>query len=185
MSAELVFAPPRRPKPPRHLADLSPVERREVAVELGLPGYRADQVARHYFVRLAENPDDMTDLPANVRGKLTETLLPRLIEPIEELSADGGTTRKSVLRLFDGVLVESVLMRYPDRATMCVSSQAGCGMNCPFCATGQQGLTRQSVYRRDRRSSRGGGTSTSARGDPRRPDAIEQRRTHGHGRAVG
>lgn len=142
MSAELVFAPPRRPKPPRHLADLSPAERRQVAVDLGLPGYRADQVARHYFVRLANDPDDMTDLPADVRGKLTEALLPPLIEPVEELSADGGTTRKSVLRLFDGVLVESVLMRYPERATMCVSSQAGCGMNCPFCATGQQGLTR-------------------------------------------
>ena len=76
MSAELVFAPPRRPKPPRHLADLSPAERREVAVELGLPGYRADQVARHYFVRLADNPDD-DDRPARrCRGTLTAALLP-------------------------------------------------------------------------------------------------------------
>jgi 23S rRNA (adenine2503-C2)-methyltransferase len=51
-------------------------------------------------------------------------------------------TRKTLWRAFDGVLVESVLMRYPDRVTLCVSSQAGCGMNCPFCATGQAGLTR-------------------------------------------
>ena len=51
-------------------------------------------------------------------------------------------TRKTLWRAFDGALVESVLMRYPDRVTMCVSSQAGCGMACPFCATGQAGLTR-------------------------------------------
>ncbi|HLM04132.1 MAG TPA: 23S rRNA (adenine(2503)-C(2))-methyltransferase RlmN, partial [Blastococcus sp.] len=57
-------------------------------------------------------------------------------------TADGGRTRKTLWRLHDGALVESVLMRYPDRATVCISSQAGCGMACPFCATGQQGLTR-------------------------------------------
>jgi 23S rRNA (adenine2503-C2)-methyltransferase len=62
--------------------------------------------------------------------------------PVRELTADAGTTRKTLWRLHDGALVESVLMRYPDRVTMCVSSQAGCGMNCPFCATGQAGLTR-------------------------------------------
>jgi 23S rRNA (adenine2503-C2)-methyltransferase len=62
--------------------------------------------------------------------------------PVRELTCDQGMTRKTLWRLFDGALVESVLMRYPDRVTMCVSSQAGCGMNCPFCATGQAGLTR-------------------------------------------
>jgi 23S rRNA (adenine2503-C2)-methyltransferase len=61
---------------------------------------------------------------------------------IRELKCDNGTTVKQVWKLFDGVLVESVLMRYTDRTTMCISSQAGCGMNCPFCATGQSGLTR-------------------------------------------
>ena len=62
--------------------------------------------------------------------------------PLRTLEADKGTTRKTLWKLFDGALVESVLMRYPDRATMCVSSQAGCGMACPFCATGQGGLQR-------------------------------------------
>ena len=62
--------------------------------------------------------------------------------PLRTLEADKGTTRKTLWRLFDGALVESVLMRYPDRVTMCVSSQAGCGMACPFCATGQGGLQR-------------------------------------------
>jgi len=68
--------------------------------------------------------------------------MPDLLTPLRTLEADGGTTRKTLWRMFDGALVESVLMRYPDRVTMCVSSQAGCGMACPFCATGQGGLQR-------------------------------------------
>src|ERR671926_1350269 len=84
----------------------------------------------------------MTDLPAAVRERLVGELLPTLATPVRSLDCDGGTTVKTVWRLFDGALVESVLMRYPDRVTVCVSSQAGCGMNCPFCATGQAGLTR-------------------------------------------
>jgi adenine C2-methylase RlmN of 23S rRNA A2503 and tRNA A37 len=84
----------------------------------------------------------MTDLPAAQRAQLVETFLPALATPLRTLEADRGTTRKTLWKLFDGALVESVLMRYPDRATMCVSSQAGCGMACPFCATGQGGLQR-------------------------------------------
>ena len=84
----------------------------------------------------------MTDLPAPARGRLAAKLLPSLLAPVRTLSADGVTTRKTLWRLFDGALVEWVLMRYPDRTTMCVSSQAGCGMACPFCATGQAGLQR-------------------------------------------
>jgi 23S rRNA (adenine2503-C2)-methyltransferase len=61
---------------------------------------------------------------------------------VRSITCDNGKTRKDLWRLHDGVLVESVLMRYSDRTTVCISSQAGCGMNCPFCATGQAGLTR-------------------------------------------
>ena len=84
----------------------------------------------------------MTDLPAAERAELVEGLLPRLMTPLKTQEADKGTTRKTLWKLFDGALVESVLMRYPGRVTMCVSSQAGCGMACPFCATGQGGLQR-------------------------------------------
>jgi 23S rRNA (adenine2503-C2)-methyltransferase len=84
----------------------------------------------------------MTDLPRTSRAALAGALLPPLLTAERELSCDDGTTRKTLWRGFDGALVESVLMRYPDRVTMCVSSQAGCGMACPFCATGQAGLTR-------------------------------------------
>jgi 23S rRNA (adenine2503-C2)-methyltransferase len=142
-SLPLVFDAPRgRRKPPRHLADLSAADRKQLAVELGLPGFRARQLAAHYFGRLVDDPARMTDLPAAERDRLVEQLLPTLMEPVRTLEADGGTTRKTLWRLFDGALVESVLMRYPDRVTMCVSSQAGCGMACPFCATGQGGLQR-------------------------------------------
>ncbi len=132
----------RRPRPPRHLADLDPAGRRAAVVELGQPGFRADQLSRHYFARLTDDAADMTDLPAGVRDSLTSALLPQLLTAQRELECDDGTTRKTLWRAFDGAYVESVLMRYPDRVTMCVSSQAGCGMACPFCATGQAGLTR-------------------------------------------
>ena len=132
----------RRPRPPRHLADLDQAGRRAAVAALGQPDYRADQLSRHYFGRLTDDPADMTDLPARVRDQLADSLLPRLLIAQRELECDGGTTRKTLWRAFDGAFVESVLMRYPDRVTMCVSSQAGCGMACPFCATGQAGLTR-------------------------------------------
>jgi 23S rRNA (adenine2503-C2)-methyltransferase len=139
----LVFDEPRgRKRPPRHLADLTPDERKALAVELGLPGFRAKQLSTHYFSRLADDPAQMTDLPAAERAAMVGSLLPELMTPLRMMEADKGTTRKTLWRLFDGALVESVLMRYPDRATMCVSSQAGCGMACPFCATGQGGLQR-------------------------------------------
>jgi len=128
--------------PPRHLADLTAAERKAAVEELGLPGYRARQLSTHYFGRLVDDPAQMTDLPAGVRDTLSAALLPSLMQSIREISCDNGETRKTLWRAHDGTLVESVLMRYPDRVTMCVSSQAGCGMACPFCATGQNGLTR-------------------------------------------
>jgi 23S rRNA (adenine2503-C2)-methyltransferase len=142
-SLPLVMAEPRgRAKPPRHLADLSLAERTSYAVELGLPAFRAKQVSAHYFERLVDDPAEMTDLPAAARADIVSAFLPPLMTPIRTLEADRGTTRKTLWRLFDNALVESVLMRYTDRVTMCVSSQAGCGMACPFCATGQGGLQR-------------------------------------------
>ncbi|QVT79038.1 putative dual-specificity RNA methyltransferase RlmN [Nocardioides aquaticus] len=139
----LVFDEPRgRAKPPRHLADLTLDERVALAAEKGLPGFRAKQLSNHYFARLVDDPELMTDLPAAQREPLVAGLLPTLMTPLRTLEADKGTTRKTLWKLFDGALVESVLMRYPGRVTMCVSSQAGCGMACPFCATGQGGLQR-------------------------------------------
>ncbi len=136
----LVFDPPKRGKPPRHLADLDPAERRAAVEALGEKGFRANQLARHYFA--GREPEQMTDLAPATRDALVAALLPALLTPVRHVSADAGATRKTLWRCHDGALVESVLMRYPDRTTVCVSSQAGCGMACPFCATGQGGLTR-------------------------------------------
>jgi 23S rRNA (adenine2503-C2)-methyltransferase len=139
----LVMEAPRgRAKPPRHLADLDEAGRKALLEESGLPGFRAKQLSHHYFARLTSDPAEMTDLPAAQREELAAALFPRLLTPVRTMEADKGTTRKTLWRLFDGALVESVLMRYPQRATICVSSQAGCGMACPFCATGQGGLQR-------------------------------------------
>ena len=142
-SLPLVFEQPRgRKKPPRHLADLTADERTAAAEALGEPAFRVKQVATHYYGRLVADPAEMTDLPAASRDRIVAELLPPLLTAVRTLEADKGTTRKTLWKLFDGALVESVLMRYPDRATVCVSSQAGCGMACPFCATGQGGLQR-------------------------------------------
>jgi 23S rRNA (adenine2503-C2)-methyltransferase len=139
---QLTFRAPRRGKPPRHLADLTPTERKEAVESLGHKGFRAKQLSTHYFERLVDDPDEMTDLPKAVRADLVRDLLPTLLTPIVRRQADDGQTMKYAWRLHDGAIVESVLMRYPGRVTICISSQAGCGMNCPFCATGQAGLTR-------------------------------------------
>lgn len=131
-----------RGKPPRHFADLTAQERADKMVELGEKPLRAKQLAQHYFGHLTADPAAMTDLPAASRERLVEALFPPLLTAARTLRADGGTTVKTLWHLFDGAKVESVLMRYPHRSTLCISSQAGCGMACPFCATGQLGLTR-------------------------------------------
>ena len=139
----LVFDEPvQRKKAPKHLADFVPTERKAFAEELGFPGYRASQVATHYFSHLSNDPQQWSDIPADARQSIAEALTPKLIELVTTRTTDNGMTRKDLWKLHDGVLVESVLMRYSDRVTVCISSQAGCGMNCPFCATGQAGLTR-------------------------------------------
>ncbi|VEI12671.1 23S rRNA (adenine(2503)-C(2))-methyltransferase RlmN [Trueperella bialowiezensis] len=138
----LTFHEKRRGKPPRHLADLDRGERRELLEQMGHPGFRADQISAHYFTHRTIDPDRMTDLPENGREELVAAVLPPLMERVSSQVADGGKTLKVLWKLHDGVVVESVLMAYPDRATLCLSSQAGCGMACPFCATGQAGLSR-------------------------------------------
>ena len=136
----LVFETPTRALPPRHLADLDVAGRRAAVAELGEKPFRAEQLSRHYFA--GHLPEQMTDLGAAARERLTGALLPTLLTPVRTIDCDAGATEKTLWRGHDGTLVESVLMRYADRTTVCVSSQAGCGMACPFCATGQAGLTR-------------------------------------------
>lgn len=138
----LVFEAPRRGKPPKHWLDLPTDERRETMAKLGLPRFRADQISRHVFDHLDDDPTGWTDLPSTIRSELAEQLFPTLLSLVTRRSTDQGRTVKTLWRLHDQTLLESVLMRYPNRSTLCISSQAGCGMACPFCATGQGGLKR-------------------------------------------
>ncbi|MDO4917327.1 MAG: 23S rRNA (adenine(2503)-C(2))-methyltransferase RlmN [Rothia sp. (in: high G+C Gram-positive bacteria)] len=139
---QIALKAPRREQPPAHIADFDMEGRRKFLEELGYKPFRASQLSKHYFERLVDDPALMTDLPAADREEMVGKAMPKLLTNVRTLEADGGDTLKIVHRLFDGAMVESVIMRYENRVTMCISSQAGCGMNCPFCATGQQGLTR-------------------------------------------
>ena len=107
----------------------------------GQPAYRARQVWDGLH-RRALRPAEMSDLPLELRAELDE-LLPAALSEVERRTTDGGGTVKWLFGLHDGRRVETVLMAYPGRVTVCVSTQAGCAMGCAFCATGQAGFDRQ------------------------------------------
>jgi 23S rRNA (adenine2503-C2)-methyltransferase len=106
----------------------------------GEPRYRLDQLWAGLYTQLAD-PADITSLPKALRARL-DAELPLALTPVTESVSDRGDTVKFLWELEGGSRVETVLMLYSDRATVCVSSQAGCAMGCGFCATGQAGFTR-------------------------------------------
>ena len=122
----------------RTLYDPDRVELAELLT--GEPRYRLDQVWSGLYEQLA-TPADLSNLPKALRATLADTLAPALRETTRRIN-DGGDTVKYLWELADGSRIETVLMLYPDRVTVCVSSQAGCAMGCGFCATGQAGFTR-------------------------------------------
>ena len=118
----LSFTAKRRGKAPSHLADLDAAARKQVLKDLGLPAFRADQLSRHYFTHFEADPANMSDIPAGMRDAVSDALLPKLVTKVVSLEADGGRTIKDLWRLYDGAQVESVLMRYPQRTTLCLST---------------------------------------------------------------
>lgn len=117
------------------------VDRAQLAELLaGEPRYRVDQVWQGVYEQL-RSPDELTTLPKALRARLDAELPLALEQEIRRIS-DQGDTVKYLWRLHDGHRIETVLMLYPDRVTVCVSSQAGCAMDCGFCATGQAGFKR-------------------------------------------
>jgi 23S rRNA (adenine2503-C2)-methyltransferase len=107
----------------------------------GHPRYRVDQLWSGLYEQLAA-PEELTTLPKALRAELAERL-PLALEVVAESTSDRGETVKWLWELDDGTRVETVLMHYDERSTVCVSSQAGCAMGCTFCATGQAGFDRQ------------------------------------------
>ncbi len=136
---------PRRPlrrERPVTLHDLTLQELEARLTDEGLPGYRARQIFGWAYQQLAERYDEMTVLPKTLRAKLPNRLEMTKLEPVRSVETDDGETRKLLFRTFDGEHIETVLMFYPDRTTVCVSCQVGCAVGCAFCATGMMGLTR-------------------------------------------
>ena len=138
--------PPRDPRP--GLSGLSPTELERWFVERGQPAYLARQVADATWGRRAASAGEISTVPAALRAEIEAAFRFDTVADTELRPADGGLTEKALHRLSDGALVESVLMRYPARRgqrgrhTLCISSQAGCAVGCPFCATGELGFTR-------------------------------------------
>lgn len=109
---------------------------------LGHPAYRARQIYHWAYQQLASSYDDIRVLPKALRSELSETLPLTYLELVEEEQTEDGETLKLLFRTHDGNHIETVLMFYPDRVTVCVSCQIGCAVGCSFCATGMMGLTR-------------------------------------------
>src|SRR3954462_2776733 len=128
-----------------NLLDLTPAKAGEglgaFFREIGAPSYRAGQVVRRLWVNPVRSFADMTEIPAALRTSLEARFdLPRLTIATEQASSDG--TRKFLFRLHDNEAIETVAIPEGDRVTICVSSQAGCALQCAFCATGAMGFTR-------------------------------------------
>jgi 23S rRNA (adenine2503-C2)-methyltransferase len=109
---------------------------------MGEPSYRAQQIWEWLYVHLVDSYEEMTNLPKSLRRKLAEKTTLRLLEVADTARSSDGRTRKDLLQLPDGETIEAVLMRYERRRTACLSTQVGCAMGCPFCATGQMGFCR-------------------------------------------
>jgi 23S rRNA (adenine2503-C2)-methyltransferase len=106
------------------------------------PAFRARQVYRWLYHNLASSYDEMTVLPAELRTELAEALPIQPLTPLRVLNTDDGETVKMLFQSVDAQTLETVLMFYPERATVCVSCQVGCAVGCSFCATGMMGLQR-------------------------------------------
>ena len=138
-----------RPRDPRPgIGGVTPDELAAWAREHGLPGYRARQVQDAVWRGRQASFEDVLTLPGPIRAQLDEAFRFDTVVESEVRPTDGGLTEKALHRLSDGLLIESVLMHFParpgtrERHTLCVSSQAGCAVGCPFCATGELGMER-------------------------------------------
>ncbi len=133
----------RDPEPDKILLlDLTYDQLKELLTSWGEPSYRADQIWIWLYRSLATDFREMINLPRELRERLLEATLLQTMKPLEERVSADGLTRKVLFALRDDQTIESVLMLYEKRHTTCISTQVGCPVGCPFCATGQSGFVR-------------------------------------------
>ncbi len=124
------------------LLDLNQDQLKTLITSWGEPSYRVGQVETWLYQQYALEAEAMTSLPKRLRQRLAEDVQINPLSLTIEMDSTDGHTRKSLFALPDGRQIEAVLMRYDKRQTLCISTQAGCAMECPFCATGQMGFMR-------------------------------------------
>jgi len=124
------------------LTDLSYEELQSWVAAQGEPSFRARQIFEWIYRGLVADFAAMTNLSLGLREKLAGLAVIQSLSPLESVTSADGLTTKTLLQLRDGETIESVLMRYEGRQSVCISSQVGCALGCPFCATGQGGFKR-------------------------------------------
>lgn len=127
---------------PLNLYDLSQDEMAAWLRDLGQPDFRAQQVWQWLYQKSVADFDAMRNLPASLRAAMATRATLDCLQPAAVQHSRDEQTHKLLFRLRDGRLIETVLMRYAERRTVCISTQAGCAMGCVFCATGQMGFLR-------------------------------------------
>ena len=125
-----------------NLFDVDFEELRETIRVWNEPEYRASQLWQGIYQNYWNNLGQFSNLPLSLRQKLDQQFIIGSLKPENVLESADHLTKKTLYRLVDGAAIETVLMRYKERNTVCISSQVGCGLGCKFCATGNMGLTR-------------------------------------------
>lgn len=122
--------------------DLDREQLMALMISLGEKPFRVNQIYSAVYHNYCASADEITPLSKSLRGKLSEVVDFQRLIPVSRLTSADGETVKTLFKLPDGVTIESVLMHYEERETLCISTQAGCAMGCAFCATGQMGFRR-------------------------------------------
>lgn len=126
----------------RAILDFTEEELKKRILQMGEKPFRVPQIFEWLYVKGAENWESMTNLSKSFRRQLSENFTFSSLKLLKTIDSSDGDTTKFLWELEDGKLVESVLIRAPDRRTVCVSSQVGCPAKCAFCASGKEGLIR-------------------------------------------
>lgn len=125
-----------------YIYDLTLEQLQEILIQWGEPKFRAKQIWQGLYHNLWQNPEDFSNIPKKLQEKLNETFSFSHLKPISSQKSGDGQTEKILFQLPDQNAIETVLMAYDKRRTICISTQAGCALGCVFCATGQMGFKR-------------------------------------------